>query len=465
MAKAVRNSTFTSSGGGTQASFTLPTCEVGDLLVVITGGGSRITSYPSGWSQLDYRTGQEAQGWAMYKTAAADDSGAARTLSYDGGDQRSIFSIAVVGAADRTPYLVQRSGVAGQTMSPTVTTGSVLAAEGDAIALLTFARNATTLPTSTLGPPAHSSLSGGSAGAAWIASAFADGYRQVQLSLPQRSGHYSFGVALHDPANRAPGYVYNNGTVSLPVVNVQENPAATTEFPATSIVGSSSDVLKYPGDGQYVRSTYTGIQGDPSSSSTAQFYAENHEDAWYGSLSATSPSGDRVPAGANVNTVRMKVTYGHHSVRFLQHDQIGVRVRASGSLLDSFLLTSGHEYPRGSTSTRESTRSHWVEWWDVAKNGLVGQGDGSSGIWINYRSELGGGPSPGSAEHGPPGDPCWLEVDSLAFEFDWSEYIYASTVVLVNTATEFSSTSPVTLIETEAEVIEGAFVMSRARFS
>lgn len=208
---AVRGHAFSSSSGSWSASITLPTCEYGDRLVVFTGGGSRVTGYPGGaWKQVAYQTGQEAQGWAMTKIATPEDSGAVVTLSYDGWDQRSLFAVVSEGPAEFSLFVNDRFGVAGSSFPASEVGAAAPAAVDDSLAVLAFARNASSLPTSTLGDPVDSSLAGGCAAAAWLATAPGYGAIAIETSMPDRSGHYLVGVSFWNRSQLiTEDYVFN----------------------------------------------------------------------------------------------------------------------------------------------------------------------------------------------------------------------------------------------------------------
>lgn len=196
----IRNTTSATSGGSTTAAITLPVCQPGDRLIVIAGGGNHVTGFPSGWQQLDYQLGQEAQGWVMTKIAEASDSGAGITLSFDGGDTRRIVAVATVGEALFTVLLADRFGTAGSTFPASSTSLITLdAVPGDVLVAYAFARNGSVIPSSTaLGTPAYS-LATNPSWAAWVDPVTVEGAVGFTIDLPSRSGHYVYSLVLWSP--------------------------------------------------------------------------------------------------------------------------------------------------------------------------------------------------------------------------------------------------------------------------
>src|SRR5690349_15630186 len=57
----------------------------------MVGGGNKVDAYPGGvWQQINYQTGQEAQGFVMAATFTSDQGFPTWTLAFDGTDKSMV---------------------------------------------------------------------------------------------------------------------------------------------------------------------------------------------------------------------------------------------------------------------------------------------------------------------------------------------------------------------------------------
>lgn len=100
---------------GNQLTVTFPEpIEPGDRLVMVIGGGNQVPSAPSGWSSLDFRTGQEAQGRIVTRTVpTAEPGGLSVVIGFDGNDRCGVALIHVRGENGVAVGFAQRLGAVG----------------------------------------------------------------------------------------------------------------------------------------------------------------------------------------------------------------------------------------------------------------------------------------------------------------------------------------------------------------
>lgn len=168
--------------------------QAGDTVIVMVFGGNRVTSYSNTWNFDSYLTGQEAQGAVLSRRVTAANE--QLYLAFDGYDPQRIGLIATVGPAGFQIVRSERDGVAGQTMEASLTTEAPNNKINNAMVYFVGCRNATDVPSSTLGEPIESFSSRHTMGM-WVTERTIA--ETPSFVTPVRSGAVRISIRIYDP--------------------------------------------------------------------------------------------------------------------------------------------------------------------------------------------------------------------------------------------------------------------------